>query len=99
MILYGEVSLEDGGPLLPRFLERDDVFAYLQEMRGASVSVPAVSYGRLYDALRRVAEVFIAAVDEAVDGSQVAGDVVERFVDDVLPYLEGVEESVRPYAF
>lgn len=98
MILDGEVSFEDG-LLLPRFLDRDDVFAYLLEMRGAPVPVAAVSYGRLYDALRRIAEVFIAAVDEAVDGSQLAGDVVERFADDVLPYLEGVEENVRPLAF
>lgn len=80
-----------------RFLDRDEIFAYLKERGGDFVPGTAVTYGRVYRALRRLAEFLVEAATEAAESppNQEAGLVVERLLDDYLPFLEGIESNLR----
>ena len=81
-----------------RLLNRDEVFAYLKERGGDFVPGTAVTYDRVYRALRRLAEVLVEAVSEGAECpvNEEAGFVVERLLDDYLPFLEGIESNLRP---
>lgn len=81
-----------------RFLNRDEVFAYLKERGGDFVPGTAVTYDRVYQALRRLAEVLVEAATEAAElpVNEEAAFVVERLLDDYLPFLEGIESNLRP---